>query len=184
MCRSRWVGPGLQAWPIAMFLVALACPGALARELSVTPGTMARIGTIDERFQSYNIEMVEVTGGRFWKPYGPTTSDAASELFQYRPPIDLGNTRLRRLAAALAPAYMRVSGTWANATYFADSDSPASQPPPGFNGVLSREQWRGAIDFSHAVVAELVTSFAVSPGTRDPAGVWTADQARSLLAFT
>ena len=81
MCRSHRVGPGLQAWPIATFLVALACPGALARELSVTPGTMARIGTIDERFQSYNVEMVEVTGGRFWKPYGSNTSDVYSDVY-------------------------------------------------------------------------------------------------------
>src|SRR5258707_14370591 len=168
MCKSHRVGPGLQACLISTFLMALACPGALARELSITPATMARIGTVDERFQSYNVEMVEVTGGRFWKPYGRDTSNARSsnarsDLFAYRPRIDLTNARLRRLAAALAPAYMRVSGTWANATYFADSDSSPSQPPPGFNGVLSREQWRGVIDFSHAVGAQLVTSFAVSP---------------------
>jgi hypothetical protein len=31
---------------------------------------MPRLGTVDERFQSYNVEMLEVTGGRFWKPYG------------------------------------------------------------------------------------------------------------------
>src|SRR5258708_36970060 len=37
--------------------------------LSVTPGAMDRIGTVDDRYQSYNIEMLEVTGGRFWKPY-------------------------------------------------------------------------------------------------------------------
>jgi hypothetical protein len=30
---------------------------------------MRKIGTVDERFQSYNVEMVEVIGGRFWKPY-------------------------------------------------------------------------------------------------------------------
>jgi hypothetical protein len=54
---------------------------------------MARIGTVDERFQSYNVEMVEVTGGRFWKPYGPDTSNARSDLFAYRPPIDLANAR-------------------------------------------------------------------------------------------
>lgn len=35
------------------------------------PSSMARIGTIDERFQSYNVEMLEVTGGKFWRPYGP-----------------------------------------------------------------------------------------------------------------
>ena len=184
MCRSHRVGPGLQAWPIATFLVALACPGALARELSVTPGTMARVGTIDERFQSYNVEMVEVTGGRFWKPYGPNTSDVHSDLYAHRPPIDLTNARLRRLAARLAPAYVRVSGTWANATYFAVSDSPPSAPPPGFDGILSHQQWRGVIDFSQAVGAQIVTSFAISPGTRDATGVWTPDQARRFLAYT
>jgi hypothetical protein len=109
----------------ALVLAAVTCPGALAGELSVTPAKMARVGTIDQRFQSYNVEMVEVTGGRFWKPYGPDASDAHSDLYAYRPPIDLADARLRRLAAALAPAYLRVSGTWANATYFADSDGEA-----------------------------------------------------------
>src|SRR5258708_29973940 len=120
MCKSHRVGPGLQACLISTFLMALACPGALARELSITPATMARIGTVDERFQSYNVEMVEVTGGRFWKPYGSNTSDVYSDvysdLYAHRAPIDLTNVRLRRLAAPLAPAYVRVSGTWANAT--------------------------------------------------------------------
>jgi heparanase len=36
---------------------------------------MPRIGTVDERFQSYNIEMVEVIGGRFWKPYGSSAAN-------------------------------------------------------------------------------------------------------------
>ena len=35
----------------------------------VIPASMTRIGTIDLRFQSYNVEMLEVTGGKFWKPY-------------------------------------------------------------------------------------------------------------------
>ena len=177
--------PGLQfgACLIFMFLLAATCPGALSDELSVTAAKMPRIGTIDQRFQSYNVEMVEVTGGRFWRPYGPNASDPHSDLYAYRPPIDLTNTRLRKLASALAPAYLRVSGTWANATHFADSDAP-SAPPAGFNGVLTRQQWRGVIDFSHAVGTRIVTSFAISPGTRDAAGVWTPDQARRLLAYT
>src|SRR6266478_3910613 len=33
-----------------------------AQQVSPTPRTMSRLGTVDERFQSYNIEMVEVTG--------------------------------------------------------------------------------------------------------------------------
>lgn len=79
--------------------------------------------------------MLEVTGGKFWRAYGPeldailqqpqsasarpggdTPAGMDPRLYQYRPPIDLTNARLRKLANALAPAYMRVSGTWANTT--------------------------------------------------------------------
>jgi hypothetical protein len=196
-----WLIPGWLTSPWLMSIVLAAASGsaALASELSVTPATMARIGTIDERYQSYNIEMVEVTGGEFWKPYGPergvkaapppntpgaSNSNNNSILFQYRPPIDLTNARLRKLASALAPAYLRVSGTWANTTYFADSDSAPSAPPTGFKGILTRRQWQGTIDFAHAVDARIVTSFAVGAGNRDAAGIWTPDQARRLLDFT
>src|SRR5580692_4836871 len=166
---------------------------------SITPSTMVRIGSVDERFQSYNIEMVEVTGGRFWKPYASKTdADSAAKqpsanqpvgmdpgLYQYRPPINLANPRLRKLTTALGPAYLRVSGTWANTTFFQNSDEPAlAAPPKGFNGVLTRPQWKGVVDFSNAVNAELVTSFAVSAGTRDAAGLWTPDQARQILDYT
>ena len=66
---------------------------------------MPRVATIDPRFQSYNIEMVEVTGGRFWKPY-PRAGRAFDqrERYSFRPPIDLSDPRLRVLAAALAKA--------------------------------------------------------------------------------
>jgi hypothetical protein len=168
---------------IPTLLCALVTSAALAEETSITPARMARVGTIDARFQSYNIEMVEVTGGRFWKPYGSSASDV-SDPHAYRAPIDLTYARLRKLAAALAPAYVRVSGTWANATYFADSDESPSTPPAGFGDVLTRRQWKGVIDFSRAAGAEIVTSFAVSRGTRDAAGVWTPKQASRLLAYT
>ena len=178
------IGVGLQACLILTSLVAPSCPGGLADELSIRPASMVRIGTVDERFQSYNIEMVEVTGGRFWKPYGPNASDVGSDLYAYRTPIDLTNSRLRRLATALTPAYMRVSGTWANTTYFPDSDTVPSAPPDGFSEILTHLQWRGVVDFSRAVGAQIVTSFAISPGTRDAAGVWAPDQARRFLAYT
>jgi len=105
-------------------------------------------------------------------------------LYEYRPPIDLTNARLRTLAAALAPAYVRVSGTWANNTYFAETDPPPPAPPPGFNGVLTSKQWRGVVDFANAVDAQIVTSFAISMGTRDKTGVWSPEQARRFVAYT
>ena len=173
----------------------------IAQVASLDPAKMAAIGTVDERFQSYNIEMVEVIGGRFWKPYGSNTSESKAQepapqagftpagidpnLYQYRAPIDLSNPRLRKLAAALSPAYVRVSGTWANSAYFQDSENAApANAPSGFSGVLTRKEWKGVIDFSHAVNAEIVTSVATGPGSRDAQGVWTSDQARQLFEYT
>jgi Glycosyl hydrolase family 79, N-terminal domain len=169
---------------VSAWLAALSCTAATAQEQSIAPASLARIGTIDERFQSYNVEMIEITGGRFWKPYRSRTPGGHSDLYEYRPPIDLANSRLRKMAAALGPAYMRVSGTWANATYFSERDGAPAAPPAGFDGVLSQQRWQEAINFAHAVGAEIVTSFAVSAGTRDSAGVWLPDDARRFLNFT
>jgi hypothetical protein len=172
--------------------------------VQLVPATMKPVGTIDERYQSYNVEMLEVTGGKFWKPYmdigkqgeqsaTPSGSDAQSsdtpsgmspDLYQYRPPLDLANRRLRAMAQALSPAYMRVSGTWANTTYFADTDTPPKDPPQGYAGVLTRQQWLAAIDFSRAVSAPIVTSMPTGMGTRGADGRWRPDQARRWLAFT
>jgi hypothetical protein len=154
--------------------------------VEVAPATMPRIGTIDDRFQSYNVEMVEVTGGAFWRPYeldGASPAGLAG-LFAYRPPIDLSRVRLRRLAAALGPAYVRVSGTWANSTFFSDAEPAADAPPPGFAGVLTRWQWSGVLEFAHEVDARIVTSFATCAGARDASGLWAPAQARRLLEFT
>src|ERR1700754_2178216 len=93
-------------------------------QTAVQPGQMKKVAEVDPRFLSYNVETVEVTGGRFWKPYGAKEEAPAASsntnapvgidpsMFQYRAPIDLSQAKLRRLASALAPAYMRVSGTW------------------------------------------------------------------------
>jgi heparanase len=160
--------------------------------VSVNPSSMRRLGMVEARYQSYNVEMVEVTGGRFWKPYATPNQSSQShsdksnvvDLYAYRPPIDLSNPKLRKLTAALGPAYLRVSGTWANSTYFADADRTPSPTPPGFKDVLSRQQWKGVVDFAAAVDAEIVTSMAISPGVRDASGAWTAEQARRLIDFT
>ncbi|OPZ00115.1 hypothetical protein A5906_23125 [Bradyrhizobium sacchari] len=166
----------------AALLVAAPARAACASEAVIAPSRMKAIGTIDARFQSYNVEMVEVTGGRFWKPYaqGGMRADRYSD----SPPIDLTNSRLRKLAAALSPAFIRVSGSWANATYVADTESAPAAAPAGFNTVLSRARWRGVIDFARTADAEIVTSFAVSPGSRDASGAWMPDQAQRLVDAT
>jgi len=199
---------GIRVWAVAALAFGTATTGedAIAQSSSVTalnPATMKAVGTVDERFQSYNVEMVEVTGGRFWAPYAARANNGAPSsrpssaqggaaapagmdpsLYEYRPPVDLANRRLRILARALAPAYMRVSGTWANTTFFANTDTPPENPPAGYGAVLTRDQWRGVIAFSRAVDAPIVTSMPIGMGTRGPDRTWRPDQARLWLAFT
>jgi hypothetical protein len=155
-----------------------ASPAPAAR--AVDPARLPAAGRISPRFLSYNVEMVEVTGGRFWRPYDSPGADR----YEYRPPMNLGDPRLRKLAAALGPAYVRYSGSWANATYFADTDRPPEKAPEGFDTVLTRQQWRNAVAFARAVNARIVTSFATSTGTRGPDGVWRSDMAARWLAYT
>ena len=162
--------------------------------IALQPSGFPVVGVVEDRYQSYNIEMVEVMGGKWWAPYAKTVAATASSSaslslnaagLQYQPPIDLANPRLRTLAAALSPAYVRVSDTWANTMYFQDSD--ASEPgkaPAGFGAVLTGPQWKGMIDFSNAIDAKIVTSFSIGAGTRDAAGVWTPSEAAKILAFT
>ncbi len=187
--RVLWLGP---------LVLSPACTWAQPKpSVAVDPSAMPTLSTVDARFLSYNVEMVEVTGGRFWKPYQSSAAEASKptdpnqpvgvnpNLYQYRPPIDLGNPRLRKLAAALGPSYLRVSGTWQNSTYFQDDDEPAlKQPPKGFNSVLTRAQWKAVVDFARQVGAEIVTSAAISPGTRDADGVWTPAQAKASSSIT
>ncbi|MFC5865516.1 hypothetical protein ACFPT7_24635 [Acidicapsa dinghuensis] len=190
--------------PIVVSILTLLCSRASVAQgqpatATENVKTLPKLGVVNDRFQSYNIEMVEVTGGRFWKPYASTqslnnqTNDAAhgnqpaglsANLFEYRPPIDLNNPTLRKLAAALGPAYLRVSGTWANSTYFDPDGTAGEKPPAGFQGVLTGTEWRGVLDFAKAVNADLVTSFAVSAGTRDKDGLWTPVEANKIASFT
>src|SRR5690348_10355128 len=109
MCRALWV---VMLVIFAGHMSAQQDPATI-----LTPAQMPKVATVDPRFVSYNIEMVEVTGGRFWKPYSaetlagpaakaitPNTTPSAgldTSLFQYRPPIDLTNSRLRNLAKAI-----------------------------------------------------------------------------------
>ena len=189
---------------IALCFCAATAAAPLGAQSTLDPQHMKPLGVTDPRFVSYNVEAVEVTGGRFWAPVKALPQDrptAPSEAppqsgfggnrdsndprFQYRSPINLSNAKLRRLAAALGPAFVRVSGSWRNNTYFQDDDQPALKTPPdGFENVMTRAEWKGVVDFSKAVDAEIVASVSISPGTRDASGgAWTSGQATRWLDY-
>jgi hypothetical protein len=151
---------------------------------------LKQVAEVDERYQSFNVEMCEVVGGKFWIPYNLLDSSKVKgggfdALKRAIPPVNLYDKKLRMLAAALGPTYVRVSGTWANTTYFQDNDEPAlATPPDGYENVLTRKEWKGVIDFCKAVDGKLVTSFAISNGMRDKDGNWTSAQIKPLINYT
>ncbi len=180
-------------------LASAAASASSIPEVTIDPRDLRPIGTVDERYQSYNIEMIEVVGGKWWAPYPPDGNETASvaerpalsasgispSAMSARFPLNLADSRLRKLAAALSPVYVRVSDTWANTLYFQDSDDTVAHPAPaGFGAVLTRPQWKGVIDFSNALDAKIVTSFSIGAGVRDASGAWTPAEAEKILAFT
>ena len=181
-----------RCWALLLFSTVLGvfATGVGAAPVAISPAKMPVVARVDPRFLSYNIEMAGIVGASFWKPYRdlPRGKAFGGTTFASRlkkgSPLDLHAPTLRHLAAALGPAYVRVSGTWANTVYFADTDSPPATAPPGFKSVLTRGEWSGVLAFVKAVDGRLVTSFASSAGVRNHEGVWRSSQAAKLLAFT
>ena len=151
---------------------------------------LKQVAEVEERYQSVNVEMCEVVGGDFWIPYDlvdteKVKTEGFAALKRTISPVNLYDKKLRTLTSALGPMYIRVSGTWANTTYFQDDDEPKLETPPeGYENVLTRAEWKGVIDFCKATNSKLVTSFAISDGIRDEDGNWTPAQIEPLINYT
>lgn len=182
------------AWLMAAApLVLASAPGLSARPadgtVTIRASAFPYVRTVDERFQSYQIGFSHLTGGDTWKALEAIETKPGhprdfSSVREARAPTDLTNRRLRNLTAALAPFYLRYSGTTANNVWFQDNEGPAVAPPPGFKVVLTRQRWREALDFAEAVNAKVVTSFTVSHGVRDGDHNWTTRVAEPWMAYT
>ncbi len=158
----------------------------------MNPAELPLVHTVDERYMSFQIGMSHLTGGETWRTYDDSKREGESgqaENFEavreFRAPTDLRNPRLRTLTAALAPLYIRYGGTTTNSVYFQNNDEPRmAEPPKGFRWVLTRENWKRALEFADAMDAKVLTGFTVSEGVRDASGSWTPEHAAPWLAYT
>lgn len=171
----------------------LASAGGIAASpepVCVDAGSLPLVREIDERFMSFQIGFSHLTGGETWKAYDDLPEGAARKggfaaIREARAPTDLAHPKLRTLTRALGPLYLRYSGTTANSVYFHDSDAPPpASPPAGYTVLLTREAWKGAVDFARAVDAQILTSFANSEGVRDAKHAWTPRMAQPWMAYT
>ncbi len=173
----------------------------MAQTVELNPDHLKLIRPVNERLVSYNIEMTEVTGGTFWKTYTPgqiagteafpplsvsglKDITATAELMEYYPPIHLDDPRLRSLARALGPAWIRVSGSWATKTYYDFEGVTGGKPPEGYQSVLTREQWIGVLDFVRAVGGKLLISVSNCAGDHPDGGPLDLTQTRKIFAFS
>ncbi|MBR3874794.1 MAG: beta-glucuronidase [Clostridia bacterium] len=165
----------------------------MAQFVKLDPAALKALRTIDERLVSYNVEMTEVTGGTFWKAYTEAQVDGTEpfdqildwrnmgNLQQWYDPIDTTHPRLIKLAKELGTAWVRVSGTWANKTYYDFDGHTGGKVPEGYQNLLTKQQWLNLLDFVRAIDGKLLVSVANCPGTHAADEPWPTEQAELLF---
>lgn len=161
-------------------------------KIDLSTENLKRLRTVDPMLTSYNIEMTEVTGGTFWKPYTEKQLQGKSKfmglslsgMMQYYEPIDLYNERLRKMAKGIPSVWVRVSGSWATKTYYGFSGEKEVSCPEGYENVLTKEQWIGVLDYVKAMDGKLLISLANCPGNHSREEVWNPKQARLIIEFS
>ena len=167
----------------------------MEKNITLKVDNLKTIRTVDERLVSYNVEMTEITGGTFWKEYTPEQIRGEGKfpmvgikdkdsMVQVYPPIDLNNSRLRKLANEIGPVWVRVSGTWATKTFY-DLDGKANgKAPEGYENVLTKEQWIGVLEFVKFLGAKLLVSVSNCAGIHTAEEPWNPSQAKKLFDFS
>jgi len=168
----------------------------MAQFVKLDTAGLKALREMDKRLVSYNVEMTEVTGGTFWKAYTDAQVDGTEEfpviadwrdmgnLQQWYDPIDLYNPRLRKMAKELGTAWVRVSGTWANKTYYDFDGHCNGKVPEGFQNLLTKEQWIGVLEFVKAIDGKLLVSMANCPGIHSASEPMPMEQAELLFRFS
>jgi heparanase 1 len=124
---------------------------------------------LDSRFLSFSIDTSLFLGMGFWGTYQP---------------VELKNDKLRYLAHALAPAFLRVGGTDADRTFYGFGPDEGRPYPKSFQAAMLPADWDQLHEFLNATGTELFFTVNAGPGPRDSEGNWDASQFRALLKYT
>lgn len=136
------------------------------------------VATVSPRYLSFAVDMDQVVGGSFWSQAPGATGKAPVA------PYDFGRERLMNLTRALSPAYLRISGTAADETYFDLQGLAASHAPSGYSRVLTSTEWDAANQFARRLGLEIFLGINAGPGPRNADGSWNPDNAAQLLEYT
>lgn len=164
--------------------VVFAAPGAARATAAGAVGVEAKAGQpaakVGPRYMSIAVDIDQVVGGEFWNPDGGPPAEIPF------PPYDFDRPALLRLTRQMLqgrPVYLRLSGTGTNKTYYDMSKDPVAEPPPGYQRVLTREQWDGAMRFAERLGLKVWVGINTGPGPRDDQYRWLPGNARKFLRY-
>ncbi len=153
----------------------------LSVALSIDTSTVLR--SVDERYLSFAIDTSVVVGGKWWNPKAEGREPRSGGV--HAPVFDFDRPRLDALTRALAPAYLRIGGSEADKLFYGvEPGAEGDEPPPGYESVLTRDQWDGVCRFAKRNELDLVMTLNAGPGPRDRAGRWQSENAEALLEYT
>jgi heparanase len=175
--------PGVRAGRVAIAVAValtsvLAAAGAArpAGAVSISPGRV--VAHTSPRYVSFAVDLAQVTGGMFWSQAPNATGNAPVARY------DFARRRLRLLARALAPAYLRISGTAANETFYDLSPAPLGTPPAGYQLILTKAEWDAVGSFARELGLGVVLGINAGPGPVGADGHWLSADAGGFLRYT
>lgn len=135
------------------------------------------VNEVDERYLSFTIDLGQIAEPtRFWNPNGSGETTG-------RPSFDFGNDRMRNMAAALAPAFLRIGGTEADRVFYALNGPAPATPPAPFKSVLSTKHLDALGSFALATGLDIAFTVNAGWGARTATGAWNSSHARALMRY-
>src|SRR5215831_1271089 len=138
LCTGAWLG-GLGANG------GKTAAGPMPARVRVDVDLARSVAEIDERFLSVAVDTAQVVGGDFWAPPGTGAGLLETRAVDR---YDFTRPRLRLLAGALAPAYLRIGGTDADRTVYDLGQGAPARVPAGARWVLTRGRWDEINEFA------------------------------------
>jgi heparanase 1 len=156
--------------------------GPTPPHVALSLGLDRPVARVEPRFLSVAVDTAQVVGGEFWAPKGSGEGLLSTHTTDS---FDFSRPRLRNLARALGPAYLRIGGTAADRTVYRMDDSAAGAPlPDGARWALTRARWDQVNAFAKDIDFRIVFTLNAGRSARDAHGRWDPESARPLIAYT
>ncbi len=138
------------------------------------------IATVSDKFLSFAVDTSQVVGGHWWSEGQPAGTVGA----QLCDPYDFSRPKLRLLAKALAPAYLRIGGSEADVVAYDLTDDPPEDAPEPFEFVFSKQRWDAVNQFAMDMGFEVFFTLNAGPGCRNEDKSWNPECAREWMQYT